>query len=156
MLQDIALLSDILRRNIYIDRCQILNIFWMIRCLASTSFTYTIKGPVCFVKISQEDSPTRVAMLSAFVANGRIWVEITCWNLLDRVPTKNNQHGQRQQRALLFVFLLLGSEPVEAEGARRPGRRHRRHGHAGRRPLGRHDGAGSGTDSHDLDLGSDL
>ena len=72
MLQDITLLSDILRRNIYIDRCQILNIFWMIRCLASTSFTYTIKGPVCFVKISQEDSPTRVAMLSAFVANGRI------------------------------------------------------------------------------------
>ena len=71
MLQDITLLSDILRRNIYIDRCQILNIFWMIRCLASTSFTYTIKGPVCFVKISQEDSPTQVAVLSAFLANGR-------------------------------------------------------------------------------------
>ena len=30
-----------------------------------------IKGPVCFVKISQEDSPTRVALLFAFVANGR-------------------------------------------------------------------------------------
>ena len=31
----------------------------------------TIKGPVCFVKISQEDSPTQVAVLSAFLANGR-------------------------------------------------------------------------------------
>ena len=29
-----------------------------------------IKGPVCYVKISQEDSPTRVAVQFAFVANG--------------------------------------------------------------------------------------
>ena len=30
-----------------------------------------IKGPVWFVKISQRVSPTRVAVLSAFVADGR-------------------------------------------------------------------------------------
>ena len=30
-----------------------------------------IKGPVWFVKISREVSPTQVALLSAFVANGR-------------------------------------------------------------------------------------
>ena len=29
-----------------------------------------VKGPVCYVKILQEDSPTRVAVLSAIVANG--------------------------------------------------------------------------------------
>ena len=58
-------------------------------------------GPVCYVKISREVSPTRVAVLSAFVANGWRWVEITCGNLLDQVPIKNNQHGHRQQRALL-------------------------------------------------------
>ena len=65
----------------------------------------TIKGPVCFVKISQEDSPTQVAVLSAFLANGRRWVEITCGNLHNRVPTKNNQHEQRQHRALLLNAL---------------------------------------------------
>ena len=33
--------------------------------------SFRIKGPVCYVKISQEVSPTQVAVLSAFVANGR-------------------------------------------------------------------------------------
>ena len=32
---------------------------------------FPIKGPVCYVKISGEVSPTQVAVLSAFVANGR-------------------------------------------------------------------------------------
>ena len=70
--------------------------------LLCINMSILIKGPVWFVKISREVSPTQVALLSAFVANGRRWVEITCGNLLDRVPTKNNQHRQRQQRALLF------------------------------------------------------
>ena len=32
---------------------------------------FSIKGHLCFVKISQDDSPTQVAVLSAFLANDR-------------------------------------------------------------------------------------
>ena len=41
------------------------------RCNEVLCHYSAIKGPVCYVKISQEVSPTQVAVLSAFVANGR-------------------------------------------------------------------------------------
>ena len=70
MLQDITLLSDILRRNIYIDRCQILNIFWMIRCLASTSFIYTIDLTLLWGLV-QMTSVLREEGVSQFLTKGR-------------------------------------------------------------------------------------
>ena len=44
--------------------------FFHTDCLTDEVKLSLIKGHLCFVKISQEDSPTQVALLFAFVANG--------------------------------------------------------------------------------------